>query len=73
MRQHSFGETAEFLCECGQQSCNVTRIEMHLTEFADCVASDGCFVIARRQVRPDDEIVGDGNSYLLVREATAEP
>jgi hypothetical protein len=46
---------------------------MHLTEFADCVASDGCFVVSPGQLRPDDEIVGDGNSYLLVREATAEP
>jgi hypothetical protein len=72
-RQHSFGGTTEFLCECGQQSCNVTHVEMHLTEFADCITRDGCFVVAPRHERPDDEIVRAGNGYLLVRAATAEP
>jgi len=45
---------------------------MHLTEFADCLATDGCVVVSPQHERPDDEIVRDGNSYLLVREATAE-
>jgi hypothetical protein len=49
--------------------CELARVEILLTEFADCAAREGCAIVAVGHEPPGCEVVGAGEGYLLVREA----
>jgi hypothetical protein len=67
-----FDGPTDFLCECGQPTCEMTSLEVHTTEFADIVATPGSVLVAPGHQGPGAEIVRERLRYLIVRGA-AQP
>jgi hypothetical protein len=55
-------DDAEFICECGRADCGVARLAMHLTDFADCLAAEGCAIVAPGHQPARTEIVTHSNA-----------
>jgi hypothetical protein len=60
-------DDAEFLCECGRSDCGPARVTMTLTDFADCAASEDCWVVAPGHEPYGGEVVRSHERYVIVR------
>jgi len=64
-----FEGPTDFLCECGEPTCQMTSLEVHATEFADILATPGALLVAPGHEVPGAEVVRQRRGYLIVRDA----
>jgi hypothetical protein len=63
----NFTGPGEYLCECGNVTCQVTLLALDASAFADVLATPGGLLVAPGHDPPGTELVSQGRGYLVVR------
>jgi len=75
LRVHEFSrsdEVTRYFCECSGVSCGLTVIDLTTAEFADVLAMQDVWLVARGHEEPADEVVRERPAYLIVRQSALD-
>ena len=62
-----FDAPLEYICECGDRTCERVTIKLELGEVQSIFDTPGCYLVAPGHDREGMELIRDGRGYQVVR------